>query len=1011
MSARVEVLRPDDLLVAEVEGINLTIVPGDTARLVRADRTQPAFVVVRLPPQHVAEEGFTEADNGDLALRAGVPPARAILAGESRLVFRMPDELDTLALTIDDLLAWERLVPRVAPNAETPAALFRRGASPADPDAVTDGAPYTAIECPYRLILSPDAAARWHHATRPITRDDPTSGAKRTELWHTRLLTSGTRPQLRAIWARDFAAPPNLMDAELSVSSSSRKEIVTLSSDFTQPLGIATSTGGALPPELVNDPFLFYNPRPLDAERLFMTALGGWLHVEGAWDFPDLRAVCQHFGINGSNVVTDATEVSPNRFNLTGWRHIAAQGRDQYVRVVKRGVLFPFGNRASLITVYERKCQMSAGQADPVAYLARRLYIVVQEPEKDYGALGAAFPRDGREFPLRRTRITTLVTPNLAFPQDPDSPFFPVVAGGSDLRFHVEADDIEGRAIDFSVPMLYVPLTALGDIDAVRNQYALDEVRRRQGDFRGQKLTFAPNRPDSPGATVLKTGTATFAAAIPTEDEDSLRVAALPAGHPPFLPVLKGATVSIPAVDVLLGTAGVGEAPGAVAIAYDGTYLVRGFAGGDNADVFSRLVDPNNLDAPLALDLKLPADRSGGLAAPNLAPNGLSRRLGPVPNADSYARGAFAPDERIDGLDGMLMGGVRLAELIAPLSGAPDRGKAPTLTTVTRPDAVETEFFWKPQMVDQLPAPLMPVRAGVAPTLTLQGRIVARVGQREPESRMEGVLENIALNFGGVLRVNFGRIRFSTEGKKRPDFSAEAVDVEFDGPLKFVDTLRSILPGDGLSNGQAISVSPTGVTAGYTLAVPSVGVGIFSLDNLMLSCALSIPFDGRPAEMRIAFSERTRPFLVSVAIFGGAGFFALTARTNGDIEVEAALEFGGSLSLDLGVASGGVYVMAGIYFKTTGQGVVISGYLRCGGYLEVLGIITISIQFYLALTYDSAHDKVWGQATVTVTVKLLMFEESVSLTVERRFAGAAGDPNFEQLIEPSDWETYCRAFA
>jgi hypothetical protein len=31
--------------------------------------------------------------------------------------------------------------------------------------------------------------------------------------------------------------------------------------------------------------------------------------------------------------------------------------------------------------------------------------------------------------------------------------------------------------------------------------------------------------------------------------------------------------------------------------------------------------------------------------------------------------------------------------------------------------------------------------------------------------------------------------------------------------------------------------------------------------------------------------------------------------------------------------------------------------------------------------------------------------------VERRFAGAAGDPNFEQLIEPSDWETYCRAFA
>jgi len=35
----------------------------------------------------------------------------------------------------------------------------------------------------------------------------------------------------------------------------------------------------------------------------------------------------------------------------------------------------------------------------------------------------------------------------------------------------------------------------------------------------------------------------------------------------------------------------------------------------------------------------------------------------------------------------------------------------------------------------------------------------------------------------------------------------------------------------------------------------------------------------------------------------------------------------------------------------------------------------------------------------------------VTLTVERRFAGAAGDPTFEQVVGPDDWNTYCAAFA
>jgi hypothetical protein len=111
----------------------------------------------------------------------------------------------------------------------------------------------------------------------------------------------------------------------------------------------------------------------------------------------------------------------------------------------------------------------------------------------------------------------------------------------------------------------------------------------------------------------------------------------------------------------------------------------------------------------------------------------------------------------------------------------------------------------------------------------------------------------------------------------------------------------------------------------------------------------------------------------------------------------------------LGVASGGVYVMAGVYFNMVGDDVKLTGYLRCGGALEVLGLICISVEFYMGLDYASG--KVWGQATLTVCIKVAFFSKSVGLTVERKFAGSAGDPTFEELMSEGDWEEYCGAFA
>jgi hypothetical protein len=107
--------------------------------------------------------------------------------------------------------------------------------------------------------------------------------------------------------------------------------------------------------------------------------------------------------------------------------------------------------------------------------------------------------------------------------------------------------------------------------------------------------------------------------------------------------------------------------------------------------------------------------------------------------------------------------------------------------------------------------------------------------------------------------------------------------------------------------------------------------------------------------------------------------------------------------------------MAGIYFGMKGDIVELTGYLRCGGYLDVLGLISISLEFYLAFTYRNKGDhkgsEVWGQASLKVSVKIAFFSTSVTLSVERRFAGADGDPSFAQSVTPPAWAGYLQAFA
>lgn len=1024
-------LRKEDFLVLTVQAVNLHM-EGDPAQLVRTDAAEPALLIYHFPPQHVAEQAFLQNDDGTLP--AGPLPVQGWLAGASKLAFRLPAGVDVLPLTLEALLDWRALEPSLPPNALPPGATS--GPAPAAP-----GFGQTALELPTGLLLSPDDSGGWLHDTAPHERDG------RYALWQTRLgrrdvdddgkpitVDRGESP-VRVVWSTRPAIPfaNSLTDAQ-------RADVVTLSGDFTLPRpplwAVVHPIRLAIWRQMLAARGLptRYVPKPVRARRLMLSSLGAWTNLESEWDYPII--------IPGS---PDQTNLNFQPVALEQWTHQVAQGRDQYARTVETAFVCDPGHRISIVTVTERQFQPTFIRTDQtpggpvgiygsIAYLRQYTYFIIQQQLQDFAGQEALFPNQSRELPYRRLRITMRVSPIIDQAPPFDKPFWPTV-GGRPLIFPMIGEDWDGRPLPADRTLLVVPLRAMIANDApgqpdlevwtwpqVIAMFNAGDAARRTADVRGQSVAYAANSPAEPGKTRLDTR------GITTQAQATVGVT--PLGVPPFLPRMQSASVTVPAVNQLLGR------EENVDVAYDGTYLSDGFSPATNpGEVFIKLVTP--------LKMAVAAEKAGGLARPEMGVEGLSRNAGAVAKADDVKKAKF---ELSAFKDFRLLGLIEITKILADVAGldlnqlreaqgdpaaVSDRLLEPNFYVhvpvmasypiyapgadprSAAPIGMTTRLVWKPIIKTSELGNLFKFERLENGQFYLLATMTTLFEGGQQSFAVEGAMERFALTFLGSLTVNFAALRFKSVNGQKPDVSAEGVDLVFDGPLKFINTLRDILPADGFSDPPYVTVDGAGILAGYTLAVPSLGIGIFSLQNLALSAQLSIPFIGKPAAVRFAVSERQKPFLVSVTIFGGGGFFAMTVSSNGLEQIEAAIEFGGNLSLNLGVASGGVYVMAGIYFSLAGDETKLTGYLRCGGYLSVLGLISISIEFYLGFTYRRKGDggEVWGQASVKVAVKIAFFSTSVTLTVERRFAGAAGDPTFEQVVAPDDWNAYCAAFA
>jgi hypothetical protein len=350
---------------------------------------------------------------------------------------------------------------------------------------------------------------------------------------------------------------------------------------------------------------------------------------------------------------------------------------------------------------------------------------------------------------------------------------------------------------------------------------------------------------------------------------------------------------------------------------------------------------------------------------------------------------------------------------------------------------IVVEYHWKPKTKNDYSVAGI---FGIANTNSAQKQLNVSIDSimtktldlnNAPKFDVNASINEFAITIAKTIQLNFKKIAFKAGMGSKPDVDVKfsEVPIRLIGDLSFVNSLQKVVKSDQFASGPFINVTGSGIEAGYNFPVPNLEVGIFALSNMMLGTKLTLPLNRDPLKLGFNFCTRENPFKLMVSCFGGGGFFALETTMNGLTRLDAAFEFGAGVSLNVGVASGSVSVMGGIYYgmvltQSGHASYMLTAYLRMTGRLSIIGLIKVTLEFYLEMTYESGAEKgevngvmlyrggrLVGSATLTVKVEVLFFSKKVKVTVSRTLAGNDADPTFEQTYKQDHWLEYCNAFA
>jgi hypothetical protein len=1018
-SVTFNIIRPDDLLILNFEFFHFELQNAGTpdAKIVRTPQTADPYILrVRWQPLAFEEYAY------DVALNLSQVRRRLLVAARSRVDFKIPDAVteiplaDGVASFLTFMRQWPMAVPSCAlhdnPTADE-LALARYG----DPyvgyriskkfkvqiiQPIIN--PGTRLQVLYGLFLSPNDSCAWIHDTGTSAPVKP--GSVLNEIWHSRMgvrdgsgnvtETPGTENlSVRSVWYLSFGNDPDTTPD----SGGQRTTVVPLpDAGAPLPADLADNIRAQIS-ALTANPKLPFLPIPLPAEHLVLSSLGAWFKTHAG--FPDTPG-----------------------FSLANFSYTGAQGRDQFVRVATRGRLFPTGHRAVQDALFFRNFEHDSN-FENWSLLRKTTSIYILEQERRY----SSDVRYARSFPFAGG--VRILQTKLA-----DIPPSTLIPGTRSFwipnALDLEANDADGNIVPLQTQLIFL---ADGDnVDLVRTAYMQEPpTGRRMFTTTNTAVGFATSNGNTSARLTTQSLTLKLADVVPPGDEA------------PFAPLLEAASVVVPALQQITGNTN------AVLIKLNDAYQ-QASSIYDQTQVFADIArfDPASGDVvPDLLPLAVSMENSGGMAAPSSAIAGLSQSVGTVLGYQDQATGAIKTAADVlqgngpsfqDLASGVLdkinlLGAFPVKDII----DVPDAtafssitSQLPAINTIANPVAktVTASFTWKPKVKADSDGKIASIgnsvmltvrksgNPSIQPTLEIDVQSTKHLDTTtSPNFHSNGNLQNVSLELFNLLQLNFTSVAFSSTNGGRITINLtldQTQPFQFLGDLDILTNVAEAVKAmtGSLGNGAFVDIDQDRVVAGYGIALPSVAIGVFTLANIAFRIAVTFPLNGDPVSFLFAAADRTHPFRLTCTVFAGGGYFAIESTFKDLIRIEGALEFGASVELDLVVASGGVSIMAGVYLLfTAAAGLNVSGYLRATGHVEVLDIVSISVEFNLTLTYESTPKKISGSAEISVSVTVGFFSKTVSLTMTREFGTSGGDPTFAETITLPQWQLYGEAFA
>jgi hypothetical protein len=667
----------------------------------------------------------------------------------------------------------------------------------------------------------------------------------------------------------------------------------------------------------------------------------------------------------------------------SSWSHTARLGRDENVQTTVLGRLWPFGHRVVYHEFIRRDSLTVQTGARPgkVACLKARRVLKILEPVRA-GMRAATFPFNeveivGREFFVNDSGDQA--TQQLFIPQ----------VGSEPLRIPIRLRS-GTTDVGFVIPVIFVA-------DGLQPTTSLVSAWKAFA-----KVDIAAVKLDMIGALDQRPGD--------VQEVHSLTLDGVADGAG-FRPDLTKFEVVLPALRALL--------PGEV-------HNRRRTLVYNRAGVASI---PNVLlrfDPPVDVDFTKNADRSGGLVSPKFTADGISRELGPVPTAVLVSPDLATAFKNV--FAGATLFGFPLASLVA--TAVTPKPGPPTILQQHVNGSTTVEFKWKGiKLQQQQNGPFRPRTPGSSPLLDLD--VISQPPTLAEVERLEGPQATctlsdfmLALPPGSpLLTLSFEQVKFT----QRPDVPMKLdlvkPDIQFLGPLTLLQKLQTEVMKLLGNRGPNVRVSTSEIIASYQLRIPDAPAGMFVMRNIAVLTEVHVPFAEKPVRVIVGFASREQPFGLTVSGFGGGGYVSLEIAGDTVSKLELSLEFGAMVALNFVIAKAEVHALGGVRFVSDATaGSVLEAYIRIGGSVQLLGLVTISVELRVTLRYSSSpRPKLAGEASLVIELDLTLFSQTVTVS-SGAYELIGGDgpfplvdsapaPEALEAAQREAWDNYWRAFA